>query len=72
MLSLGVDCVSVSQWEDSCKQVFGFPFKYVVGKGFWEPSRDSAAVTAYNFRTISLSVLWVERFLSPPISKQIK
>lgn len=39
MLSLGLDCVSVSQWEYSCKQVFGFPFKYVVGKGFWEPSR---------------------------------
>ena len=39
MLSLGIGCVAVSRWEDSCKQVFGFPFKYVLGKGFWDPSR---------------------------------
>lgn len=33
---------SVLQWQDSLK-VFGFPFKYIVAQGFWEPS--SAAIT---------------------------
>lgn len=34
---------SVLQWEDLFKQVFDFPFKYIVAQGFWEPS--SAAIT---------------------------
>lgn len=57
---------SVLQWEDSCKQVFGFPFKCIVAQGFWEPS--NAAITGDNFRRISLSFVDQGISLTPPSS----
>lgn len=55
---------SVLRWQDSLKQVFGFPSKYIVAQGFWEPS--SAAITGDNFFGIRLLVLWIKGFPSSP------
>lgn len=53
---------SVLQWEDLFKQVFDFPFKYIVAQGFWEPS--SAAITGGNF-------CGSRDFSYPPVSEEL-